>query len=173
MQFHLQTAIDILERTPASLQALVSGLGEEWSTVNEGEGSWSAVEVVAHLIYLDKINWLHRAKLLLVNDEEVRFEPLDRTGGKNLSDELTMTELLITFQQTRKEVLQEIRQLHINEKMYSRTEIHPDFGEVKLSQLLSAWVVHDLSHISQVCRIMAKQYKEEVGPWKSFLRILN
>ena len=103
MQFDLKNAIEVLERTPASLQALVSGLNEEWTNVNEGEGSWSVMEVVAHLIYLDKMNWLHRAKQLMTTGAVVRFDPLNRTGGKSLSDELTMTELLNSFQQTANE----------------------------------------------------------------------
>lgn len=173
MQFDMAHTIEILERTPATFHALLNGISEEWATVNEGDGTWSAVEVVAHLIYLDRMNWLHRTKLLLATGEVVRFEPFDRSGGKSLSDELTLTELLNAFQQTRKEVLKEIRQLQISEKKYGQTAIHPDFGEVKLAQLLSAWVVHDLSHLSQVCRIMSQQYRDEVGPWKSFLRILN
>lgn len=173
MQFDLTQAIQILDRTPSSFYALLNNLDDEWTSATEGEGSWSAKDVVAHLVYLDKANWLHRARLLLTSGQMVRFDPLNRNGGKTLVENMSVAELLTAFRQTRNEVLHEIKELRICETHYGLTAIHPDFGEVKLSQLLSAWVVHDLSHLSQVCRILSKQYREEVGPWISFLRILN
>jgi uncharacterized damage-inducible protein DinB len=173
MQFKLADAIEILQRTPGSFHALLNGLSDEWTTATEVDNSWSPKDVLTHLVYLDRANWLHRAKLLLATGVMVRFDPLDRTGGKKLYDGLTLPELLNAFQQTRREVLSEILELDINEQQYGQTALHPDFGEVKLSQLLSAWMVHDLTHLSQVSRILVKQYRQEVGPWISFLRILN
>lgn len=173
MDFDLKQATAILERTPASFSALLNGLPPDWIKSNEGEGTWNAMDVVAHLIYLDRANWLHRTKLLLTTGEMVRFDPLNQSGGKALINELNAIQLLYKFHQTRNEVLAEIQNLHIKQEQYSQTAIHPDFGVVKLSQLLSAWVVHDLSHLSQVCRVMSRQYKEEVGPWVAFLKILQ
>ena len=147
MQFDVARASQILERTPGCFQALLYGVSEEWTNANEGEETWNAKDVLAHVIYLDRANWLHRAKLMMmmINESLVHFDPIDRAGGKSLSATMSTSELLNNFHQTRKEALTEIQGLQITPQHYSRTAIHPDFGEVKLSQLLSAWVVHDLS----------------------------
>lgn len=172
MRFDLKDGVAILERTPGTLYAMLHDLDDEWTNAREGEDTWNVKEVVSHLIYLDDTNWLHRAKIMLSTKGSARFEPLDRSGGDRFKD-LSLSELLHMFHHSRKEALRELRDLSIDADSFQSKAIHPDFGEVHLSQLLSAWVVHDLSHISQVCRIMAKQYKVEVGPWLAYLRILN
>ncbi len=172
MQFDLLTATAILIRIPDSFHGLLHGMNEEWTNARERPGTWNAKDVLSHLIFLDKNNWLRRVRLMLSSTDPVRFDPLDRWGG-NRFKALDIPELLKLFRHTRRETLQELDALRISRESYQIKAIHPDFGEVQLSQLLSAWVVHDLSHLSQVCRIMARQYSEEVGPWIAFLRILN
>jgi hypothetical protein len=172
MKFDMDKAGQVLERSPHCLYALLHGLSEEWTSANEGEGTWNALDITAHLIYCDRFNWLLRAKRILINDT-VPFQPFDRFGGSELSKDKSLHQLLETFLLTRKAVLQEIKEWRLRKEDYKTKGLHPKFGEVTLSQLFSAWVAHDLNHLSQVCRVMAKQYGAEVGPWIEFLRILK
>ena len=172
MQFELTDAVSVLERTPQTFTSLLAGLSPNWLTNSEGAGTWNAKEIVAHLIHMDRANWLRRATLLITKDIMVSFDPLNREGGLDIADQ-TVEELLDLFQSTRTSVLSELAQLQITHAQYGKSAVHPDFGVVKLSQLLSAWVVHDLNHLSQASRVLAKQYREEVGPWIEYLRILK
>lgn len=173
MKFSIPEAQAILQRTPGSVISLLDGLPANWTDSNEGGNSWNAFDVVAHLLYCDRHNWVLRARHLLTTGTMLTFDPLDRSGGKGLSAGLTLSELLERFRETRKEVLAELEDLRIRPDQYNASGMHPEFGEVTLSQLLSAWVVHDLSHLSQISRILAHQYRQEVGPWITYLRILN
>ena len=172
MKFDLDKALAVLERTPEVLNVLLKELPEDWTMVNEGGNSWSPFDVLGHLIHGEQTDWIVRTEIILSSGPK-RFTPFDRhaqfksSGGKNL------LELLLEFKQLRKTNLNILRSKKISEEDLEKTGEHPDLGEVSLKQLLSAWVVHDLGHITQVARVMAKQYKTEVGPWSKYLTVLN
>lgn len=173
MQFDLTKSCEILERTPRVLEAMLSNLSPDWTSSNEGEATWSAYDVVGHLIHADKTDWMTRAEVILSDKTERKFEPFDRFAQFEDSKGKTLAQLLNDFKEIRASSLKRLLALNISEKDLTKTGIHPTFGEVTLSQLLSTWVAHDLDHISQISRVMAKQYKEEVGPWIEFLKILR
>ena len=172
MEFNIKRSIEILSSTPGVLEQWLSGLSDDWLHANEGENTWSPHVVVGHLIYADETNWLPRAMKTL-SDVDNRFVPFNRQGQFDLYQDKSIKELLTKFAAVRKNSLKELSSIELNEKTLSRKGIHPDFGEVTLSQLLSTWTVHDLDHINQISRVMAKQYDGAVGPWKSFLGILK
>jgi uncharacterized damage-inducible protein DinB len=173
MQFEIQEAETLLRRTPASITALLEGLSETWLAANEGADSWNPNDVVAHLVYCDRHNWLPRVKHILETGTGKAFSPLDRQGGMALRQTHTAPQLLELFRQTRRDSLLELQQLSIDSRLYGATGLHPDFGTVSLGQLLATWVVHDLSHLAQTARILAHQYRANVGPWSVYLRILH
>lgn len=173
MEFSLSKSIEILERTPDVLSHLLQNLHPDWTSKNEGDDTWSAYDVIGHLIHGDKTDWLARAEIILSNQKEKRFEPFDRFAQFEGSKGKTLTQLLNEFKTIRTANVERLRKLKITDDDLKATGIHPSFGEVTLAQLLATWVVHDLDHISQISRVMAKQYKEEVGPWIAFLKILR
>lgn len=173
MQYNLNDAVNILERTPMILRVMLEGLPEEWLNNNEGEDTWSPYDVVGHLAHGEKTDWIGRMSIILSDAEDKAFKPFDRFAQFEDSKGKTISELLDEFASLRGQNLDILKQKNITEGDFGRTGIHPAFGEVKLSQLLSTWVVHDLSHIAQISRVMAKQYKEEVGPWQEYLSILK
>lgn len=174
MEFEIKKAIEILERTPAMLEAMLLGLSAEWLKENEGENTWSPYDVVGHLIHGEKTDWLPRSKMILSNLADKSFEPFDRFAQMNEHQEQkTIEALLQEFRALRTKNLEDLKSLSIQAADWSKKGIHPEFGEVSLKQLLSAWVVHDLGHISQISRVMAKQYKSAVGPWLAYLEILR
>ncbi len=173
MQFDLEKSLEILERTPDTLTSLLTGLSPEWLRNNEGENTWSAYDVMGHLIHGEKTDWMVRVRKVLSEHGNKTFEPFDRFAQMNLPQDRPMEDLLEEFKDLRTANLSALRKLKISESFYTHKGIHPNFGEVSLSQLLSTWTVHDLGHIGQIVRVMSKQYKEEVGPWKEFLRILH
>jgi hypothetical protein len=173
MQFSIQQSIEILERTPGALQNLLSGISDEWTSKNEGNDTWSAYDVMGHLIHGEKTDWMQRAELILSANVEKTFEPFDRFAQFEDSKGKKIEQLLDEFKEIRDANITRLRNLNITEQDFEKTGVHPTFGEVTLSQLLSTWVVHDLDHISQISRVMAKQYKDEVGPWIAFLKILK
>ena len=173
MNFSLDRTLEILERTPGTLTHLTKGLSPFWITATEGENTWSAFDVVGHLIHGDKTDWLVRAKIILSDSADKNFQPFDRFAQFEISKNKTFEQLLEDFKTIRAESLAGLKKLNITEKDLAKTGIHPTFGPVTLSQLLSTWAVHDLDHTAQIARIMAKQYKEETGPWIEFLKILK
>lgn len=172
MKYKLDEAIAILERTPRSIEALLSGLSDNWIRTNEGEDTWSPFDVVGHLIHGEKTDWIPRLEAVL-GERKKEFEPFDRFAQFEESKGKPMQVLLQEFKHRRAINLEVLRSKQIAQSDFEKTGVHPDFGEVTLSQLLATWVAHDLSHISQIARVMAFQYKEEVGPWKDYLRILH
>ena len=172
MEFNLNRSLEILSSTPAVLEQLLSGLSDEWLYSNEGENTWSPHTVIGHLIYADETNWIARARKIL-SDVDNRFEPFNRVAQFELYNDKNIRDLLTKFSEVRKNSLKELSTIDINEKTLSRKGIHPDFGEVTLSQLLATWTVHDLDHLNQISRVLAKQYNEAVGPWKGFLGVLK
>lgn len=165
--------MEILERTPATLSALLTGIDAAWTTSNEGGETWSVFDIVGHLIHGEKSDWLPRTEIILSNAADKSFTPFDRFAQFTDSKGKTLGQLLNEFAERRKANLDKLRSLAIKQEDLAKTGIHPAFGEVSLSELLATWVVHDLNHIAQIARVMAKQYKEETGPWLAYLKILK
>lgn len=172
MQFNLQKSIPILERTPSVIRGLLYGLDGEWTSNNEGSDTWSPYDVVGHLLHGEHNDWITRVKITM-NDDSGQYVPFNRTAMFEESKGKSLAQLLDEFEDARKNNLQELKQMNITEQDLDKTAIHPSFGLVTLRQLLSTWVAHDLSHIVQISRTMAKQYKEEVGPWKEYLSVMK
>lgn len=173
MTFDIHSSLEVLSRTPSTLEALLNGLSTPWLMNNEGEDTWSPYDIVGHLIHGEKTDWMPRARIILSSLEDKTFVPFDRFAQLNEDQERTMEALLKEFRAIRTENLKALRALPISETTLSETGIHPELGTVRLKELLSTWVVHDLGHISQITRVMAKQYNTEVGPWKEYLGILK
>jgi len=173
MQFTVQKSIEILERTPAVLKTLLSGLSDEWIVNNEGPETFSPYDVIGHLIHGEKTDWTERAKMILEFGASKTFVPWDRFAQYEESKGKSLNQLLDDFDAIRKQNMVWFKSLELTESDLDKKGMHPRLGEVTLKNLLSTWVVHDLTHIAQVTRVMAKQYKEEMGPWPEFFRILS
>ena len=173
MHFTIEKSMEILERTPSVLRALLTGIHADWVMSNEGPDTFSPFDVVGHLIYGEQTDWAVRARIILEWGTEKPFEPWDRLAMYELSREKTLEQLLEEFESTRKDNLDWLKSRNITDEDLDKTGIHPDLGEVTLRNLLATWVVHDLTHIAQITRVMAKQYKEEIGPWPKYFRILE
>ncbi len=173
MNFTIPKSIEILERTPDVLIAMLQDISSEWTSNNEGAETWSAYDVVGHLIHCEKTDWIPRMEIILSDKSDKTFEPFDRFAQFKESKGKTLTELLNEFKQLRNINAALLRSKKLTNEMLTATGVHPAFGEVNLSQLLATWTVHDLNHIAQISRVMAKQYKDEVGPWIKYLRILQ
>lgn len=173
MNFDLDQAISVLERTPKVLSELLLGLDEVWTLPNEGQDSWSPFDVIGHLLHGEATDWLPRIKLIMSDKVDKTFEPFDRFAQKESSKGKKLDDLLEAFREFRARNLQELKSLNLNESDLDRQSIHPSLGPVVLRQVLATWVAHDLGHIVQISRVMAKQYKEEVGPWTQYLKVLN
>jgi uncharacterized damage-inducible protein DinB len=172
MSFELEQGILILERTPAVLRTLLADLPDEWITPNEGGQSWSPFNVVGHLIDGERTDWIPRARIIL-NREPRPFEPFDRFNHLTATRGKPLAELLDTFAELRAGNLRVLRDWDITDPLLELTGTHPELGQVTLRELLATWVVHDLGHIGQIVRVMAKQYDQEVGPWKEYLPVLT
>ncbi len=170
--FDLDDAVALLERTPACLSALLSGLPEKWVRATEGEGRWSPYDVIGHLIHGERTDWIPRARHIIAGNTRP-FEPFDRTAQFTESQGKSLRELLATFAELRAENLLALAALDLTERDLTRRGLHPELGEVSLGQLLATWVVHDLDHVTQVARTIAKAYAEATGPWKVYLSILG
>jgi DinB superfamily len=173
MEYNVEQATEILSRTPATLTALLEGLSEPWLRGNEGPDTFSPFDVVGHLIDADETNWMTRARLILERGPDPRFPPFDRFRHRTRNAERTLSALLEEFAQLRSNNLEELHSWNLSADDLEAQGVHPEFGRVTLNQLLSTWVVHDLSHVAQVVRVMAKQYRTEVGPWVAFLPLLK
>ncbi|MBM7619749.1 hypothetical protein JOC95_001601 [Bacillus tianshenii] len=173
MNFNLKEAMEILERTPKTLEAMLSGLTSDWLHSNEGEGTWNASEVVDHLIECEKTNWIPRMESILNDQERKHFPPFDRFSHLNGQESKTIEQALQEFASLREHNVTKLKKRITCDQLLDLTGIHPEFGEVKMRELLSTWVVHDLTHINQIVRVMAKRYQTDVGPWKAYLSILQ
>ncbi len=171
--FDLANALAILERTPATFRALLSGLPDAWTTPNEGPDTFSAFDNLGHLIHGERTDWIARAIIVLEQGENRKFEPYDRFAQKRESVGKTLAQLLDEFAELRAGNLETIRSWNLSERELRLEGEHPALGRVTLDQLLSAWVVHDLGHIAQTARVMSKQYREAVGPWRQYLPVLD
>ncbi len=173
MQYDLPDTIALLARTPATLDAFLRNLPESWTRSNEGEKTWSAFDIVGHLIHGERTDWMPRARMILQFGESKPFEPFDRWAQERESQGKSLAQLLDEFTRLRAENLDQLRALNLGQKDLDRRGRHPALGAVTLSQLLAAWVVHDLTHLHQISRVMAHQYREAVGPWSKFLGVLH
>jgi hypothetical protein len=177
MEQTLPETVSLLARTPAALDALLRDLPETWTTRNEGESTWSAFDIVAHLIHAEHTDWMPRARMIMQFGESKTFEPFDREGylreSQSKSRGKPLAQLLDEFARVRSENLSELRALNLRPEDLERRGRHPAFGAVTLSQLLATWAVHDLTHLHQISRVLAHQYREAVGPWSVYLGVLQ
>lgn len=173
MEHNLQHTISLLTRTPAALNALLRDLPEAWTFRNEGENTWSAFDVVGHLIHGERADWIPRARRVLQLGETQPFEPFDRLGHVKESQGKSLGQLLDEFARLRSESLAELRALNLRPEDLERRGRHPALGVVTLSELLATWAAHDLTHLHQISRVMAYQYREAVGPWGAYLGVLK
>ena len=173
LSFDLDKSIEILERTPAVITAMLQGLSEEWITENEGAGTWGPYDIVGHLIHGEKTDWIPRMHIILSPAPDKTFQPFDRFAQFTDSKGKTISQLLDTFRLLREQNLRVLRSHNLTAEDLSKQGIHPAFGPVTLSQLLAAWTVHDLNHIAQAARVMAVQYRPAVGPWVAYLSVLQ
>lgn len=169
----LPEAIEILERTPRSIAALLSGLGESWTHRNYGEATFSPFDVVGHLIHGEKTDWIPRLRIILEQGEKRPFDPYDRFAQVGESRGKSMQELLDEFARLRAANLEILSSLRLTEDQLARTGMHPALGRVTAGELLATWVVHDLNHVKQIAKAMSHQYRDLVGPWREYLPILT
>jgi hypothetical protein len=173
MPFDLSAALPILRRTPAVLDALLGDLPAEWTSCNEGPGTWSAFDVLGHLVHGERTDWIPRARIILESGDARPFEPFDRFAQLEASRGSTLTELLDTFRALRAHNVATLEGWNLSEEALARRGTHPELGPVTLGQLLATWTVHDLGHIAQIVRTMAARYGTDVGPWRASLGILG
>lgn len=173
MTFDLQKTIEILERTPGVLDALLNGISDSWIFANEGENTFSPFDVVGHLIHGERTDWIPRMEIILAGDPENAFKPYDRFAQFTESKGKSLNQLLDEFKSLRAHNLDILRKKDFSAIDFQKKATHPALGKVTLQELLSTWTVHDLSHIGQIVRVMSKQYKDDVGPWQAYLPILT
>jgi hypothetical protein len=173
MDFDLDLSTAVLARTPATLQTLLEGLAEPWIRGVEGPNTFSPFDVVGHLIDGEETDWIPRARIILARGPDPRFEPYDRFRHRTRNVNRSLTSLLDEFARLRADNLELLRSWRLTAADLDLPGVHPTFGRVTLRELLAAWVVHDLGHIAQVARVMAKQYRAAVGPWVPFLPVLT
>ncbi len=173
MPLKIAEARHILQKTPATLTAMVGGIPEPWLKCTEGAGTWSAYDVVGHLIHGELTDWIPRTRMILERGESKAFEPFDRIAMFRDDQSRPVSALLDQFAFLRKENIAVLDSLNLTSDDLARRGTHPELGPVSLGQLLSTWAVHDMTHISQIARVTAKQYLHEVGPWTQHLSILK
>ncbi len=173
MYFTLEKSIEILERTPRVLNTMLQNISAEWTSNNEGGETWSVYDIIGHLIHGEKTDWIPRAEIILSENTNQKFEPFNRFAQFEESKGKSLAQLSYEFKILRENNIRHLRSRQLTDKQMELKGVHPAFGEVTLAQLLSAWVVHDLNHIAQISRVMAKQYQAEVGPWIAYLKILQ
>jgi hypothetical protein len=171
--FQLSDGIAVLERTPSTFRALLSELPDFWIVPNEGPDTFSAFDNVGHLIHGERADWIPRARIILEQGANRRFEPYDRFAQKRESAGKSLAQLLDEFATLREANVATLRGWNIADEQLALEGEHPAFGKVTLRQLLAAWVVHDLGHIAQTARVMSKQYRGAVGPWREYLPVLD
>ena len=171
--FVIEEAIAILGRTPSTLDALLRGLPASWIVAHEGGETWSPFDVIGHLIHGEQVDWIPRAKIILTHGDARAFDRFDRLAQFTASAGRTLADLLDDFARLREVNLRELGALNLTDADLDRLGRHPELGVVSLRQLLATWVTHDLDHIMQISRVLARQYSDEVGPWRAYLRIIS
>jgi len=173
MDHNLRDTIALLARTPSALNALLRDLPESWTMRNEGAKTWTALDIIGHLIHGERTDWMPRARIILQFGESRAFDPFDRLAQERESQGKSLAQLLDEFARLRAENLDALRALNLQPADFERRGRHPALGVVTLSQLLATWAVHDLTHIHQLSRVMAHQYQQTVGPWSAYLGVLH
>lgn len=173
MEFQLTRALEILERTPSTFRALLGGLSEAWTTPNEGPDTFSASDNLGHLVHTERTNWIPRARVILEQGPDRRFEALDRFAHVQESAGKSVEALLEEFARLREDNLATLRGWQLSDRELALEGEHPSLGRVTLRQLLATWTVHDLGHVAQTTRVLAKQYRDVVGPWRAYLPVLD
>ena len=171
--FDMEEAVAILTRTPAMLDALLRGLRDCWIVAHEGADTWSPFDVVGHLIHGERTDWLPRARMILQHGDTQPFETFDRFAQFEASKGRTLDSLLDELAALRQQNLRDLAALRITEADLDRPGRHPTLGAVTLRMLLATWVAHDLDHVTQICRVLGRQYTDEVGPWRAYLRVIS
>jgi hypothetical protein len=171
--FVMEEAVAILARTPATLDALLRGLPDGWIAAHEGGETWSPFDAIGHLIHGEKTDWMPRARIILEHGEARAFDKFDRFAQFALSEGRTVDSLLDELTTLRQESLRELAALRLTDADLDRRGRHPELGVVTLRQLLATWVAHDLDHVMQISRVLARQYADEVGPWRAYLRVVS
>jgi hypothetical protein len=173
MNFNVPDALAILARTPAAVRALLAGLPDGWTSCNEGPDTFSAFDNVGHLIHGERADWIPRARIILAQGENRTFEPFDRFAQHRESAGKSLAQLLDEFEELRRANLETLNSWSLSDAELALTGEHPSLGTVTLAQLLATWVAHDLGHLAQIARVMAKRYRGDVGPWRAYLPILE
>ena len=173
MEFDLNQAREILERTPRTLSALLSGLSDAWLDGNEGDDTFSARDVLGHLVSGEEDDWLVRTEIVLQHGVSKPFATFDRFSFRDKYAHVTASELLDLFQRLRSRNLERLGELELGRSELALQGTHPELGVVTLRQLLATWVSHDLAHLRQIARVLAKQYRDEVGPWREYMRVME
>jgi hypothetical protein len=171
--FALDDAVALLARTPATLDTLLRGLPEWWTTANEGPDTWSPFDVIGHLIHGEETDWLPRVKIILEHGEGRTFDKFNRDAQFDASQARSLGDRLDEFAALRRENLRALAALKLTAADLDRTGRHPAFGVVTLRQLLATWVAHDLDHVMQISRVLGQQYADDVGPWRAYLRVIS
>ena len=171
--FVIDDAVELLARTPATLDALLRGLPDGWIAAHEGGDTWSPFDVIGHLIHGERTDWVPRARIILEHGDARAFDKFDRLAQFARPEARTQASLLEEFATLRQESLRELATLRLTEADLDRRGRHPELGPVTLRQLLATWVAHDLDHVVQISRVLARQYSDEVGPWRAYLRIIS
>lgn len=169
----LDDQVALLTRTPAAFDALLRGLPDSWTTRNEGRDTWTATDIVAHLIDGERTDWLPRVRMIRDYGDARTFVPFEMSGYLRERDGKTMAQLLDEFARARSDNLAELRALDLSAQDLQRAGRHPELGPVTLSQLLATWAAHDLTHLHQLSRVMAHQYREAVGPWGAYMGVMR
>lgn len=173
MELDVAQGMAVLERTPRVLRAMLAGLGPEWIHAVEGPDTWSPYGIVGHLVHGERTDWIPRARIILARGANRRFQPFDRTAQLREDQNRPLDELLDDFVRLRAESLDALRGWRLTDAQLALEGEHPELGTVTLRQLLATWVAHDLGHIAQVARVMARQYRAAVGPWRAYLPVLD
>ncbi len=172
-EFNVNDTTSLLTRTPAALDALLRGLPDLWTHRNEGGTSWTPFDVIGHLIHVDQTDWMVRIRWTLEHGDSEPFPPFDRQGHKCAIEGKSLAQLLDEFARVRTEKLGELNKLNLSPEDFERRGRHPALGTVTISELLAAWAGHDLTHLHQISRIMAHQYREAVGPFREYLGVMQ
>ena len=172
LEFSLPRSLEVLERTPRVLHTLLNGLSEDWTHHNEGPDTWTPYDVVGHLLHGERTDWMARLKKCLSTDDKA-FVKFDRFAQYQESEGRSLGELLAAFAAARARNLEELKAMDLSDAQLDSIGIHPTFGEVRLRQLLATWAAHDMAHLAQIARVMCRQYRAAVGPWREFMTLMG
>jgi hypothetical protein len=172
-EFSVSDTIALLARTPATFEALLRTLPNNWAHTSEGENTWCAFDIMGHLVFLERTDWMPRLRIILESGEARTFDPIDRFAQLKESQDKSLEQLLDDFARLRNANLAALRALNLQPSDLARRGTHPALGVVALSELLATWAAHDLSHLHQLSRVLAHQYRDAVGPWRAYLGVLQ